>query len=111
MTDSTDAVPIDTDALARVAKALASPVRLRILQTLGARGTCVCGDVVDVLGMAQSTTSQHLRILREAGLVRGDADGTRTCFCLDAAGIAATRGAFTALLGGLENCCGDDGCC
>ena len=106
-----DAASGDADALARVAKALASPVRLRILQTLGARGTCACGDVVDVLGMAQSTTSQHLRILREAGLVRGDADGTRTCFCLDAAGIGRSRDAFMTLLGGLESCCGDDGCC
>ena len=101
----------DLDHLTAMAKALASPVRLQILQTLGARGTCACGDVVETLGLAQSTTSQHLKVLREAGLVRGDADGTRTCFCLDAAGIARSRDAFTALLGGLESCCGDDGCC
>ena len=100
----------DTADLPLVAKALASPVRLRILQTLGARGTCVCGDVVGVLGLAQSTVSQHLKVLREAGLVRGDADGTRTCFCLDPAGIARSREAFAALLGGLQSCC-DDGCC
>lgn len=106
MTDS-----LATDRLARVAKALASPVRLQILQTLGARGTCVCGDVVDALGLAQSTTSQHLKILREAGLVCSDADGTKTCFCLDAAGIARSRDAFAALLGGLESCCGTDACC
>ena len=97
--------------LTAVAKALASPVRLQILQTLGARGTCVCGDVVETLGMAQSTVSQHLKVLREAGLVRGDADGARTCFCLDAAGVAQARDAFSALLGGLHGCCDDDCAC
>ena len=97
--------------LTAVAKALASPVRLQILQTLGVRGTCACGDVVEALGMAQSTVSQHLKVLREAGLVRGDADGARTCFCLDAAGVAQTRDAFLALLDGLHGCLDEDCAC
>ena len=96
--------------LARWAKALAHPARVAILRTLGARGTCVCGEVVEVVGLAQSTVSQHLKVLREAGLVRGTPDGPRQCYCLDAGGVAAARDALGSLLGGLHTCCDDD-CC
>ena len=104
----TDATP--TADLAAWAKALAHPARLAILNALGARGTCTCGEVVPVVGLAQSTVSQHLKVLREAGLVRGTADGPRSCYCLDAAGVAAARGAFGDLLGELRACCDGD-CC
>ena len=96
--------------LARWAKALAHPARLQILRTLGARGECLCGQVVEVVGLAQSTVSQHLKVLREAGLVRGTADGPRQCYCLDAAGLAAARDALGALLDDLDACCDGD-CC
>ena len=97
--------------LTAVAKALASPVRLQILQTLGVRGTCACGDVVEALGMAQSTVSQHLKVLREAGLIRGTADGTRSCYCLDTDALAAVSAQVGAFLDGLAPCECDDGCC
>lgn len=96
--------------LARWAKALAHPARLAILRTLGARGECVCGQVVEVVGLAQSTVSQHLKVLREAGLVRGTADGPRSCYCLDAAGLAAASEALGDLFGGLGTGCAGD-CC
>ena len=60
---------------AALAKALAHPVRLRILEILGGRRTCVCGGLVDLLPLAQSTVSQHLKELRDAGLIRGDDKG------------------------------------
>jgi ArsR family transcriptional regulator, arsenate/arsenite/antimonite-responsive transcriptional repressor len=76
---------------AALAKALAHPVRIRILEILGARRTCVCGGLVDLLPLAQSTVSQHLKELRDAGLVRGDVDGPRTCYCLDLKAVAEAR--------------------
>ena len=100
-----------TDAdLTRWARALGHPARLAILRTLAARRTCVCGQVVEVVGLAQSTVSQHLKVLREAGLVTGTPDGPRSCYCLDAAGLAAAAEAFGALFDILPTCCDGD-CC
>ena len=98
------------DRLSALAKALAHPARVRILQTLGARGACVCGAVVDEIGLAQSTVSQHLKVLREAGLVRGTVEGTSTCYCLDAAGVSDARTALASLLDSLAACCADGDC-
>ncbi len=69
--------------LARLARALAHPARVRILRLLARRGECVCGQIVLDLPLAQATVSQHLKVLKEAGLVRGEVDGPRVCYCLD----------------------------
>jgi predicted transcriptional regulator len=98
------------DRLAAWAKALGHPARLAILQTLGARGTCLCGEVVEVVGLAQSTVSQHLKVLREAGLIQGTPDGARSCYCLDAAALAAVADRFATFFGGLQACSCDDTC-
>jgi ArsR family transcriptional regulator len=82
---------------AALAKALAHPVRIRILEILGGRRTCVCGGLVGLLPLAQSTVSQHLKELRDIGLIRGDVDGPRTCYCLDPKAVAEAR----ALLAGV----------
>ena len=74
-----------TDAgheLAMICKALAHPVRIRILQHLKKADGCICGRIVAMLPLAQSTVSQHLKILKEAGLVKGEVEGPRTCYCL-----------------------------
>lgn len=71
------------DELALVAKALGHLVRVQILRLLLERGECVCGEIVDALPLAQSTVSQHLRVLREAGLIYGETDGPRVCYCAD----------------------------
>ena len=89
-----------------VAKALASPARLQILTALSERGLCVCGEVVEVVGLAQSTVSQHLKVLKEAGLVSGQAEGTRTCYCVDREGLAAAHDTLGGLLSGLMCRCG-----
>ncbi|MCS6970542.1 MAG: metalloregulator ArsR/SmtB family transcription factor [Planctomycetota bacterium] len=70
-------------ALAQLAKALAHPARVRIVRFLAERRECFCGDIVDALPLAQSTVSQHLKILKKAGLVQGEIDGPRTCYCLN----------------------------
>jgi len=80
---------------ADLAKALAHPVRIRILEILGGRRACICGGLVDRLPLAQSTVSQHLRELRDAGLIRGNVDGPRTCYCLDPRVVAEAWAAFS----------------
>ncbi|HEX8385891.1 MAG TPA: metalloregulator ArsR/SmtB family transcription factor [Rubricoccaceae bacterium] len=101
MPDTTTA-PCPTDeTLVAWARALAHPARLQILRTLAERGACVCGQIVDVLPLAQSTVSQHLKVLKEAGLVCGDVDGPRTCYCIDAEAVAQARAAFDGLFGAL----------
>lgn len=82
-------------------EALAHPARLRILSILAERGSCICGEIVEVVPLAQSTVSQHLKVLKQAGLVRGTIDGRRSCYCLDEAAIEATRRVLDRLLGGL----------
>jgi ArsR family transcriptional regulator, arsenate/arsenite/antimonite-responsive transcriptional repressor len=81
----------DDATLAQLAKALGHPARIRILRLLAARETCITGDVVAELPLAQSTVSEHLRILRDAGLVQSTPDGTRTAYCLSSAGLAMLK--------------------
>ncbi|MCF6289914.1 MAG: metalloregulator ArsR/SmtB family transcription factor [Desulfobacterales bacterium] len=73
----------DPDAFARLCKALAHPVRIKIVQYLKGMDRCQCGRLVELLPLAQSTVSQHLRSLKRAGLIRGQVEGPRTCYCLD----------------------------
>lgn len=69
--------------IARYAKALAHPARVAILQLLLKKQACVCGDIVDELPIAQSTVSQHLKELKDAGLIKGNIEGVATCYCID----------------------------
>ena len=69
--------------LAQMFKALGNPVRLEILRQLADCQTCICNDIVAVLPLAQSTVSQHLKVLKEAGLIRGEIEGPATCYCID----------------------------
>ena len=78
-----DAFQADEVQLAAWAKAVAHPARLAILKVLAARNTCICGEIVDELPLAQATVSQHLKALKEAGFVEGEIEGPRTCYCLD----------------------------
>jgi len=64
-------------------KALGHAARIQILRLLSRRETCVCGDIVDELPLAQSTVSQHLKVLKDAGLIRGEINGPRVCYCLE----------------------------
>ena len=69
--------------LAHTAKALGHPARIAILQYLATKNSCVCGDIVEELPLSQSTVSQHLKALKEAGLIKGDVEGTSVCYCID----------------------------
>ncbi len=75
---------VDADEeLATLTKALGHPARVQIMRLLVRREACICGDIVDELPLAQSTVSQHLKVLKEAGLIRGDIDGPRVCYCVE----------------------------
>lgn len=69
--------------LALLTKALGHPARIAILQFLIKTKSCVCGDIVDELPLSQSTVSQHLKELKNAGLIKGDIDGPSVCYCID----------------------------
>lgn len=79
------ALPEDGSAelFARLAWAIAHPARVRIVRLLINRESCVCGEIVDQMPLAQSTVSQHLKILKESGLVQGEIDGPKVCYCIN----------------------------
>ena len=82
---------------ARYAKALAHPARIAIIKLLARRQTCMCGDIVEELPLSQSTVSQHLKELKDAGLIKGDIDGARVCYCIDEKEWASAREYFIQL--------------
>lgn len=81
----------EEERLAALAWGLAHPLRVRILQMLANRESCVCGEIVDKMPVAQSTVSQHLKILKEAGLVQGEIDGPRVCYCINPKSVAELK--------------------
>jgi ArsR family transcriptional regulator, arsenate/arsenite/antimonite-responsive transcriptional repressor len=101
--------PAADQRLADVAAALSHPARIAILRLLAKRGTCICGEIVDELPLSQSTVSQHLKALKQAGLIRGEIEGPRTCYCLDAKAFAAAAQSLNALAAGIKRdaaaCC------
>lgn len=77
--------------IAAIARALGHPARVRIVRLLLEHGDCVCGTIVGEIGLAQSTVSEHLRILRAGGVIRGTIDGPRVCYCLNPARVTALQ--------------------
>ena len=82
------------EALARFAKALSAPAKVAILRTLAARDTCICGEIVEITPLAQSTVSQHLKELKELGLIEGTVEGVKSCYCIDPNGVAKLKALF-----------------
>ena len=82
-TTKTEEFTIKDNKIAKYAKALAHPARVAILQLLIKKQACICGDIVDELPLSQSTVSQHLKELKEAGLIKGDVEGVKICYCID----------------------------
>ena len=95
----------DFESLANACKALSHPARLTILQTLATRGTCICGEIVDVMPLSQATVSQHLKILKNAGLITGEIDRQKSCYCINTETVRELREKFGQLFGSLETCC------
>jgi ArsR family transcriptional regulator len=97
--------------IALIAKALSHPARVKILKILASKSECVCGQIVEVLPLAQSTVSQHLKELQNAGLVQGTIDGPRSCYCINPKAFEKAAQMFgdffsnTAQLNAKTNCC------
>ena len=89
--------------LAAFAKALSHPARIAILKVLAQRNECICGDIVDVLPLAQSTVSQHLKELKTAGLINGTIDGPRSCYCINWKAFEKIMGEFSFLFNKLKS--------
>lgn len=83
--------------LARYAKALSHPARIAILRLLAERKACICGDIVEELPLSQSTVSQHLQELKQAGFIKGEIDGPRVCYCINPDEAAEAEKLFEAL--------------
>jgi DNA-binding transcriptional ArsR family regulator len=94
--------------LAKIAKALAHPARIAILNLLAKRQTCICGDIVEELPLSQSTVSQHLKELKEAGLITGEIEGAKVCYCIDAKEWKAAQAVLNQLF---ETYKGGNVCC
>ncbi len=90
--------------LANLAKALSHPVRIKILKILNDKNVCMCGEIVELLPLAQSTVSQHLKELKKAGLIKGEISGPKICYCLDEKIIVKAREMFSNLFKSI-NCC------
>jgi len=86
------------EQVAELCKALAHPARIQILKKLIDEDRCICGQIVQLLPLAQSTVSQHLKILKEAGLVQGETEGQTTCYCIDKKMLANLGSAINNLL-------------
>lgn len=98
ISDSTCCAPVDNAVLASELAALAHPARLAILRELAAREACCCKDVVERLDLAQSTVSQHLRVLVDAGLVSYEPDNRRSRYALNRARLSVLGASLDALL-------------
>ena len=96
--------------LAEFAKALAHPARIAILKVLAQRNECICGEIVEVLPLAQSTVSQHLKELKNAGLINGTVSGPRSCYCINWKAFEKFNHEFSLLFNNLKlknekSCC------
>lgn len=92
--------------LALMLKALGNPVRFRIMKYLAEHPLCITGDIVNYIPLAQSTVSQHLKVLRDAGLIEGEIEGPATCYCISANGLRFLKEQIN---GWLPDCCNEDG--
>lgn len=89
----------EDESIARLAQALGHPARVAIVRLLHERQSCICGEIVDLLPLAQSTVSQHLKVLKQAGWVQGTVDGPRVCYCLNPLVLAQFQGLIASLPG------------
>ena len=94
---------------ATLAKALGHPARVAIMEYLIQVNTCICGDIVNVLPLAQPTVSQHLKELKNAGLIKGSIEGNTICYCIDAQAVAILQNYFSGISSTLDKM--DNNCC
>jgi DNA-binding transcriptional ArsR family regulator len=91
--------------LSEIARALGHPARIAIIEYLAKSNVCMCGDIVDVLPLSQSTVSQHLRELKNAGLIKGEIEGTSVNYCVNEKGWNEAKEMLGLFLTNVQNCC------
>jgi len=93
--------------MANLAKAIGHPARIAILEFLLKKNTCICGDLVEELPLSQATVSQHLKALKEVGLIKGEIEGTSVCYCIDEKVWTEAKEAFSKLFSSYKGikCC------
>lgn len=96
---------VKQNRLSTIAKALAHPARVAIIEYLAKTNVCICGDIVDVLPLSQSTVSQHLRELKNAGLIKGDIEGTKVCYCINEKGWTEAKELLGQFFSTIQKCC------
>ncbi len=106
----TEEFTLQEQQLAGLAKALSHPARIAILKVLAKQNECICGKIVDVLPLAQSTVSQHLKELKNAGLIDGTIDGPKSCYCINWKAFEKFKTEFNSLFSTLKvqnekSCC------
>jgi len=98
----------EQNSIAAMAKVIGHPARVAILQHLLKVQECICGDLVDVVGLSQPTISQHLREMKSIGLINGSIDGTKVCYCINKETYEQIRDMFSKIFGQKLNagdCC------
>lgn len=100
----TDIFNTTDQELADIAKAMAHPARVQILRVLNDQDQCIVGDLVDILPLSQSTVSQHLKELKRVGLIKGEIEGPRTCYCVNEEVMERAKSAFTNLFSSMKCC-------
>ena len=101
----------DEQQIAAMAKALSHPARIAILKLLAAKQDCMCGDIVEELPLAQSTVSQHLKQLKDAGLIKGEIDGPKVCYCIDYKALAQFKTNLDRTFAQIDSIRVASGCC
>jgi DNA-binding transcriptional ArsR family regulator len=91
--------------IAEIAKALAHPARVAILEFLSKQEACMCGDIVEHIPLSQATVSQHLAELKRVGLIKGEIEGPRVCYCVDPKAWADARDLLGQFLADVKKCC------
>ncbi len=100
---------LEEQEIAAIANALSHPARIAILKFLAQKNDCICGEIVSELPLAQSTISQHLKELKKVGLIKGEIEGVKTCYCIDWNYIEKVKKTFNGLFEKMKsvnmNCC------
>lgn len=101
----------EQNRIAAIAKVIGHPARVAILQYLVEKNSCVCGELVDEIGLAQPTISQHLKELKKIGILKGNIEGTSVCYCIDQSVLGEIKSVFTHFFEACSCGCSESGCC
>lgn len=99
----------EQNSIAAVSKVLGHPARIAILQYLAKQQNCICGDLVEEIGLAQPTISQHLKELKRIGIIKGAIEGTSVCYCIDIQKWTTLKNTFNSFFGSIDAC--NEACC